>query len=473
VTRTLLLLFLVAACAGGLDSAADSGWRELVEAPGLAGARIGVAIVDTADGRVVFERDADRGFAPASNQKLLTAAIALATLGTEHRLTTDLAVRGEIADGELRGELRLVGHGDPTLGIASDLSALVAALRGHGVERVTGSVVGDGSWLGNEQLGLGWQWDYLDEDYAAPFGGLVWQRSLVRFEVSGSNPPEVRVSPPWFRSSHSRVAIAPVGRPTALRARRGLGQDLIEIDGSIAAGDRPPPFLVPVRDAAAFAADALRIALAAAGIAVDVREVATAAAPRRLGTLSSPPLAAIVAPMLTDSDNLAAENLWRVAARTAAGDGSTAAAATHGERTLQQLGVDTGGLVMADGSGLSRRNLVRPRQLAAVLVAAWRAPWRDAFVDGLPVAGRSGTLRARFRDGPAYGRVRAKTGFISRVVCLSGYLPRRDRAEPLAFSIMLNDFTGDEAGAKAAVDGFVQQLASAVGLVAGAESVKK
>ncbi|MEO6598166.1 MAG: D-alanyl-D-alanine carboxypeptidase, partial [Planctomycetota bacterium] len=99
-----------------------------------------------------------------------------------------------------------------------------------------------------------------------------------------------------------------------------------------------------------------------------------------------------------------------------------------------------------------------------ILRAMYDSPQRHAFVDALPLAGHTGTLRSRFVDGPARGHVRAKTGYISRVVCLSGYVQRPDpAASPLIFSVMLNDFTCDDGKAKAAADAFVQRLAAAVG----------
>src|SRR5690606_26951495 len=112
--------------------------------------------------------------------------------------------------------------------------------------------------------------------------------------------------------------------------------------------------------------------------------------------------------------------LFRGAARVCGGSGEDEAARLHAVAMLQQLGVATRGLVMADGSGLSRRNLVQPRQLVALLQAVRRRPYGEVFASCLPVAGTTGTLASRFADGPARGRVRAKTGFISRVVCLSG-----------------------------------------------------
>jgi D-alanyl-D-alanine carboxypeptidase/D-alanyl-D-alanine-endopeptidase (penicillin-binding protein 4) len=267
--------------------------------------------------------------------------------------------------------------------------------------------------------------------------------------------PVVSVAPAWW-PVQAEVQVAAAGTDTKITAHRALARDPIEVRGAIAADAKAVTFEIPVPDPAGFAAQDLAEMLRAAGIVVGADAVASAAAPVLLARIESPPLREIVAELLRASDNLYAEQVARAAARVATGDGSTEAMARHAKSVLVQMGVDPTGCVLADGSGLSRRNLVRPRQLAMLLAAMHRSELRDSFVAGLPVAGESGTLRNRFRNSAARGVVRAKTGYISRVVCLSGYVPSRDGT--FAFSVMLNDFTCSDDEAKAAVDCFVQRL---------------
>lgn len=468
---SFVLVVLLAACAApvaGRVGVLDAALAELLARPELAGGRIGVQVVDAAANEVLVSADADRGFATASNMKLVSAAVALTTLGPEHRMPTELWWRGDMHGAVWSGELVLRGHGDPTLGRdtagAGPFAALVAALRERGVQRIVGRVVGDDGWLGTEHLGLGWQWDYLDEDYAAPFGGLCCLGNVVALRVRpGAGEPVVVVEPPWYPVLVD-VRQGEAGTGERLLARRALGAERIVLTGAIAADAKPQTLLVTVPDPAAFAARALVAALRAGGIEVEEQAVLSHGEAVLVGRTESPPLAAIVQPMLANSDNLCAEQVARVAARVATGDGSTTSMAKHAAGVLASLGVGHDGMVIADGSGLSRRNLVQPRQLAGVLLAMLASPHRAAFVAGLPLAGRSGTLRNRFRDGPAHGRVLAKTGFISRVVCLSGYVPRPEPGSaPLVFSIMLNDFTCGDDAAKAAADAFVQRLAAFAG----------
>jgi D-alanyl-D-alanine carboxypeptidase/D-alanyl-D-alanine-endopeptidase (penicillin-binding protein 4) len=472
LARAFAALAGFAACSSAPPAAdLDDAMRELVMRPELAGARVGTCVVDAETGRSMLEHDADRGFATASNMKLASAAVALATCGPEHRVATEVWMRGDVRDGTLSGELILRGHGDPTFGTGeagrAAFASVVAALRARGVQRVVGRVVGDDAWLGSEHLGLGWQWDYLDEDYAAPFGGLCCCGNVVRVRVRpGATAPEIECTPAVLPAPRVRVqqVAADDAAPTRLTAQRALGSETIEVLGTLRADAAPQVFVVPVPDPAVFAARVLRNELAAAGIEVTDGAASPHGDEVLVASVPSPPLAEIVQHLLLHSDNLEAEQVVRVAARTATGDGSSASTARHVAATLARLGVDTQGLVVADGSGLSRRNLARPRQLVGVLAAMWASPHRDLFVQALPLAGVSGTLRTRLLTGPANGRVRAKTGFISRVVCLSGYVPRPDvHRAPLLFSVMLEDFTCSEDAAKAAVDAFVQRLAASAG----------
>jgi D-alanyl-D-alanine carboxypeptidase/D-alanyl-D-alanine-endopeptidase (penicillin-binding protein 4) len=471
-----LALFAVACAAppparGAAAAALRPALDELLARPELAGGRVGVLVVDAGDGTRLCAHDDDRGFATASNMKVLSSVVALASLGPDWRTSTELRAHGTVADGALRGDLVLVGRGDPGFAAGADAAAMwdrfAAGLRAQGVERIEGRVLADGSWLGTETLGLGWQWDYLDEDYAAPFGGVCCARNVVAVSVAPADgAPVATLAPDVFPPAEVRARTLPAGQRGALVVKRALGGDRIVVGGAMARDAAPQRVVVPVADPAAFAARVLRRELAARGIACVDGPGAAADAPRRTVAVEiSAPLREWLVPTLLRSDNLFAEQIARLAARNALGDGGTSAMARHAAATLQRLGVDPQGLVMADGSGLSRRNLVQPRQLVGALLAVERQPsWREPFLAGLPIAGRTGTLASRFRDGPAHGRVRAKTGYIARVVCLSGYVPRPDpAAPPLVFSVMLNDFTCDDAAAKAAVDAFVQRLAAFAG----------
>jgi D-alanyl-D-alanine carboxypeptidase/D-alanyl-D-alanine-endopeptidase (penicillin-binding protein 4) len=467
-----VVLASLAACAVGpavqlAPSALAAALAELRTCADLAGSRIGVHVVDLADGVELAALDADRGFATASNLKCISAFVGLTTLGADATLATELWRHGAIEAGVLHGDVVLRGGGDPSFGLGRPASEtwapFVAALQQSGVRRIAGQVRVDDGWLGDEHLGLGWQWDYLDEDYAAPFGALCLDGNVVRLRCRAmAGRVVVDVSQPGYEVATTEVRIDDVAAPR-LFATRALASERIVLRGSVAANGRPTTAVVTVPDPSRNAARSLTAALLASGIEIAGSEAASATQPVRVHTSHSPPLRDLVVPLLRDSDNLHAEQFLRLAARKDLGDGGTSAAERHAKAVLAAAGVDPIGMVLADGSGLSRRNLVEPRQLTGVLRAARASAVWEPFWRALPVAGRTGTLRQRFTAGAATGRVRAKTGFISRVVCLSGFVPRRDEAAPpVVFSVMLNDFTCDDAAAKRAVDAFVQRLVAAV-----------
>lgn len=435
--------------------------------PELRGAHLGVLVVDTANDRQLAAFAAEAGCLPASSLKLVTAAVALETLGGEATLPTELLATGPVRDGVLEGNLVLRGRGDPWFGLGSQgeavLLAFATALRARGVRQVAGRVIGDGSWLGAERLGQGWQWDHLHEPFAVPFGGLCCAGNVleVRVRPTAAGPAAV-LWPASDQLPELQIVMGAPGSATALAVDRPLWGERLVIRGNLAADAQEQRLRVPVTDPAAFAANTLLAVLRREGIAV-AGGAPVEGESWRVAVHESLPLSELVAGMLRASDNLAAEQLWRIAARSLRGSGQSLDAERHAKAVLARLGVATEGLVMADGSGLSRRNLVQPQQLVALLVAMQRSPHHPAFLAGLPVAGRTGTLRERLREGPATGRVLAKTGTLDGVYALVGYLQRPQGAPPWAFAVMVEHATCSESGAVAAIDAFVAELAAAAG----------
>lgn len=453
----------------------------LLATPALAGARIGVCVHDLADATLRVEHDAEHGFMTASNMKLITAATALATLGPDFTFATRVVAAGEPQDGVIDGDLWLVGDGDPTFGSwrggdpMRDPRALAKAIYDRGVRTVTGRVLGSDDCQADEHLGRGWQFDYLEDDYAAPFGGLCFAENVCELVLAGTRagePPAV-----WQRPTIGDLEVGALprcgepGSRTTLRVQRPPYSTALRVGGAIAADQKPQAIRVAVADPTLYAARALHRALREQGVTVlgaagDADQAGAPAPPSGsvLAEHRSAPLAAIVRPLLKVSDNLYAEQLLRTAARKAGAGSRSAEAEAHAKTVLAAMGVTTERMQLADGSGLSRRNLVAPAQIVALLRAAWLAPWREPFVAGLPIAGVDGTLRNRFQGSAARGVAIAKTGFIGHVACLSGYVPGPDPVDaPLVFSVMLNNFTCDDGAAKAAIDAFVDALARASG----------
>jgi serine-type D-Ala-D-Ala carboxypeptidase/endopeptidase (penicillin-binding protein 4) len=331
-------------------------------------------------------------FAPASTQKLLTGAAALEVLGPDHVFTTKAETTASVSAGVLHGNLYLVGGGDPVLAtpaarqrLASNpetaaqpttsLDALAAAVAAAGIHTIAGAIVADDS-----------RYDTL--------------RYL-----------------PSLKPGERGTDIGPLG---ALTVDSGFG----------AAG-------VAADDPALLTAQSLATLLGNRGVAVAspaTRGTAPRAA-RTVASVSSAKLDAIVASMLTVSNNYTAEMLVRAVGLAVSGTGSSAAGLRDVESTLTRLDVPTAGVALVDGSGLSPHDRVTCPALLAAVELGTQSRERALRV-GLPIAGRTGTLASRFIGDPLAGRLRAKTGHIDGVVGLAGIVPTA--AGTLSFAFLAN-----------------------------------
>ncbi|HSC49324.1 MAG TPA: D-alanyl-D-alanine carboxypeptidase/D-alanyl-D-alanine-endopeptidase [Gaiellaceae bacterium] len=361
VAAALALLAAAPAAAG--DSPLAKGLERALAVPHVSQARTGALAIDLETGETVFAEHDGLPLAPASNEKLAIAYAALVTLGEDFRIETDVLGRGA-QDGDVwRGNLLLVGHGDPTLSTAG-LLALARQVRALGIRRVTGGVFGDESFFDARRTGAGWKsWFYVNE--CPPLSALTVDRGRYYGRTSG------------------RPALA-----AALLFRNALRQVGVSVGG------------------------------AGLGTSRD--------SDSELAAVESPPLAQIVAWMGRVSDNFTAEMLLKQIGAEGAQVGTSAAGAAIVRSTLADSGVPLAGVRLVDGSGLSSLDRLTARALAGVLRAAWNDPdVRPYLTAALPVAGVSGTLHDRMRTPPARGNVQAKTGTTSLASALSGYVKKR------------------------------------------------
>jgi serine-type D-Ala-D-Ala carboxypeptidase/endopeptidase (penicillin-binding protein 4) len=404
--------------------------------------------------------------------------VALLTLGADFTFTTQLQTTAAIENGVLNGDLRLTGDGDPTFGGRGEqdpldvFARMIRPLRALGITQVSGRIVGDDDCQDDESLGLGWAWDDLSADHGAAFGGLNFAENVVRIHVRPVAPgekPSFRIEPQVGSVMVlSNLECHGPGTKTDIRVRRSPGTNLVRVDGTIAAdaGELTRP--VAVDNPTRYAAAALKAALEQAGIKVTGQALDGDDAGPVTGTLRvlaserSRTVREILAAELKDSINLYAEQLHRTAARTVLQRSCGSAAAEHATNVLRSMGVDIAGLTIADGSGLSRRNLLRPDQLGRLLVAMWSSPLREPFLAALPVPGE-GTLKDRFAKSPVRTHLRAKTGSMANVLCLSGYLDRQGEDPPLVFVVLLNQCTCPEEASRSALDAFVAELGASAG----------
>lgn len=467
-------------------------WQKRIQSalstPAFQHASVGVLVRSLDSGRVLYQLNPDLTLMPASNQKILTAALALAKLGPDHRFATTIWHTGKIdGDGTLNGDLYLVGSGDPSLD-SQRLLDMAQQLKVKGVRKINGRIVGDGSAFDARVLGEGWQWDDEPFYYQAQVSGLNCDENVVLMTVAPGekvgDPAEVKpggdrqMSLGFEKSDYVRVtnrvttvAAGPDVKPR-LSFLRSRGRNEVTVSGTIPAAALPVSEAITIEDPALFAADRLADVCTVAGIKLpltDKLRVESGPVPPdavELVRSESAPVSSLVQRFLKVSDNLYGETLLKAVGKKVKGEGTTDAGAAALRDWLKECGIDASGLYVADGSGLSRMNNVTPRILCDVLTHIDRklpAGLRDAFRNALPEGGVDGTLRNRFKDSFAQGRVRAKTGTLSGASSLSGYVITK-AGERIVFSILMNNYDrqrGGSTGARAAQDAVVLALCDA------------
>jgi D-alanyl-D-alanine carboxypeptidase/D-alanyl-D-alanine-endopeptidase (penicillin-binding protein 4) len=490
----LLALALCAAAAPASLAEAELDQRILalraelegaVESLGGRTARFGVLAISLETGDTLFDHGGHELLAPASNMKLLTTAAALHHLGADFRYRTFLLANGPVEGGRLRGDLVLYGTGDPGLndqvpgGQTAPFEALADSLAAAGVQVIEGDVVGDGTFFGGPLLGDGWDPDDLNDWFAAPTSGLSFNENVVTLRlvpVGAGLSPEVLTIP---EGADIPVTLSIGGDGGRVRIRREDPTAPIAIEGSLARGAREVWRQMTVSDPPRYAASVFYHVLESRGISVvgGVRTVTDAgesqvtartlwapavrpreAQPRVIASYQSPPLLDYLKIVNKKSHNLFAELTLKTLGRVVEGDGSYAGGSRVITRFLaDDVGADTAGLRVLDGSGLSGLNRVRAATFVDVLGHMARTPLWDAYWETLPEAGNPRELRRMYQT-PAAGNLRAKTGTIARVSALSGVV-RSANGERILFSILANDVPSTY-GAKRIEDRIGARLAS-------------
>jgi D-alanyl-D-alanine carboxypeptidase/D-alanyl-D-alanine-endopeptidase (penicillin-binding protein 4) len=442
-------------------------------------------------GRVLFNRNGDRFSIPASNTKLVVSAAATVLLPADYRVRTSVYASGSVENGVLRGDLILYGRGDPTWsercytidtlaagGCDSTWTAIDAiadSLRTRGIRRVTGKIVGDGSYF--EPTITHWNWGSFDLNwwYAAPVSGLGFHDNNVDFQITPGPfvdaPPVISWNPEvHFFTFENRARTGPADSGSTIGDNffRRPGTLDIWAEGTAALGRSPwiESFALP--DPNLYAARALAASLQKKGIAVEGGAASTTDSllyrgVRCCGTplfeYRGRPLPDIIFPILNTSQNWFAEMLLKILGREVGDTASWAKGLDVEKRFLMDsVKIDSTAFALDDGSGLSAGNLVTPHAFVQLLSYMYRHPKRAPFIAAMPRAQQRGSLLRRFGGTPLEGRVLAKTGSIFRVNTLSGYVEKAD-GRVMTFSIQANAHNVPNRQMLAQIDSVVVQLA--------------
>jgi D-alanyl-D-alanine carboxypeptidase/D-alanyl-D-alanine-endopeptidase (penicillin-binding protein 4) len=413
---------------------------------------------------------------PASSMKIVTLAAAADRLGWDYSYETQIRGAGAIEAGVLEGDLLVVGNGDPSIddwdGAATSLFQQWAdRLKTLGIRIVRNRLVGDDNTFDAEALGAGWAWDDLSSSYATGVGALQFNQNTARVTLTpGPAVGDAAVATVAPASSgltlDNGVTTSVAGEPTPIVTRRLPGSSTLEMRGALPVDSQPVFRNVSVDNPTLYFGTALRDGLAVNGVEVhgpvtDIDAITNGPSRDEGAALvihRSPPLSVLAATMMKNSQNLYAETLLKTLGLVE-GTGSTDAGRRVIWSVLEPWGVMSSDLQIADGSGLSRYNLATAEALVTVLARVHQNDrLREPFEAALPVAGRDGTLERRLIGTAADNNVRAKTGSLSNARTLTGYVWTADR-EPLAFSIIANNFGAGSAVVDTTIDAIVVRLA--------------
>jgi len=413
-------------------------------------ADIGVFVKSMNHGDVLYSKNIYTPLTPASTMKVLTAEAALVYLKPDYRFITQLLTDSKtIKNGVLQGNLYIVLSGDPSL-TYSELVDLMQTLRTQQIASISGHVYIDHTAYDQRFYGPDWENEDIGYCYAAPISAAIINHNCLPFKVSPASIPgqiaKIETSPKYFYPYIKNDVITGPSRSRSCGGVR-LSNDLssgLEIDGCLTKGKDAVGLSYVVTDVTEYNRALFRTVLSQMGVKIG-GQITFGTAPNNTTMLSyhsSKPLAELVTEMLKKSDNVIAGALFKKVGQIyTRNQGSW----ENGSYAVSQIlaraaSVNISGLRNLDGSGLSPSNQVTPSQLMQVLAFAYRHPGTsDAFWDALPIAGVDGTLKHRLTN--VAKRVRAKTGTISGVVSLAGYVTTSDK-EMLAFVIMVNGNKG-------------------------------
>lgn len=439
------------------------------------------------DGTVLVDINAENMVMPASNMKLITTGAAMYAFGPEHRFATKIGYEGEIKDGVLHGDLYIIGEGDPTTGSKDSIAVALettfgqwaADIRNAGIRRIDGRVIGDGNYFDGMPEHPTWMWNDIGTYYGVGATGLMFYENMQSFNVSaGQNPGEpLSISPsypetPWMEFRYD-CETGKAGTGDQLYMYASDLAPVAEIRGTFAV-DRAAKRLdcsnkFPEYTCASYFADYLKAnGIPCSDGPADFRMCSgtiPADSLTIIGGSQSPSLGRIIYETNHASNNLYAETLLRHLGRSFNSSACYDSCYVALRNVLSDLNVDAKGIDIADGSGLSRRNLVSADFLCRFLEAMMSSECFETYVSTLPSPGSHGTLAGNMSGSPAEvkARIKVKSGSMSGVRCYSGYVIPTEgcKDDTIIFSLMVNNCTASSWKVRQLLDKIMAAFAAA------------
>ncbi len=435
----------------------------LLDSPDFSNAFVGVSVFSIESGEYFYQYNDSKNFVPASSLKLITTATAQKYLGADYRFRTRLYLNGEIRDnGVFVGDVYVRGYGDPTFSKKfSDSSNTILnyfadVLDSVGVKQIKGNIIGDDNFFDEADYPAGWNWDDMIHPYSAQISALSINDNAIEIRVKSGDsvgaPAEFYVKDNCgYAQIINNVRTVKENEPTIINPYRERGENVIEIYGTISYDssdafeksisitiDNPTLYFLTL-----FRNVLEKRKMQHKGALLDIDDLNYEPGYHNMKLIAenlSIELREIIKPINEKSHNLASEIILKTIGAETLGFGSTAAGIEQVKKFISRLGVPPEKISIADGSGLSRLNLISPKYMTTFLSGIYRSSYREDFINSLAAAGEKGTLKRRMRGSLAENKVYAKTGSMNNLSTLSGYVWTRD-GEPLAFSIMALNYT--------------------------------
>jgi len=424
--------------------------------------RWGILVETLFSKTTIYSREAEYYFIPASTIKLLTTAAALQQLRPNFRIRTSIY-------GDGKGSIYIVGRGDPSF-TETQLKSLAEQLKKQGIENID-RLISDDSYFQGMAINPNWEWEDVQAGYGAPINSLIFNQNAIDLVLSPQglgqplkvtfvNPEE---SKKWQIENNS-VTVAK-NEKEFVEVGRNFIKPIIRISGQLQIGSASEPVYVAVVEPMDNFLNKFRQVLESEGIRVSRivknSQITSNLNLTELAFVESPTVAELIEEVNKKSNNVYAEALLRqlgvrsrLVPKKKSNNDTLAKSLEEVKVILTRLGVTPNSFRLNDGSGLSRHNLVSPEALVQALRIMANSPWANIYKNSLPVAGVSGTLSRRFRNSFAEGNVQAKTGTISGVSGLAGYV-KPVNFEPLVFSIIVNQSDLETKDLRTAIDEIV------------------
>jgi serine-type D-Ala-D-Ala carboxypeptidase/endopeptidase (penicillin-binding protein 4) len=468
----LPILLCVTICSSSLaasSSSLDKTINQLIK-HNLPNASFGIAVADAKSGKVLYDLNGFRAFIPASNLKLFTAAAALTMLGPKHVYSTTININPkQLKKHQLNGNLYIKFTGDPSLTV-NGLKNLVAKIKKYGIKKINGKIIIDDTRFQKPYYPPGFTIDDMNWSYCAPITAVMLNENAVTFTFLSSNKLDypVKIIPGNHAKLLKTEGTVKTVTTTKAWSRCELLMDVtnknvVQLGGCWPISKRNSNLRIAIKNPNLFAEKIILNQLKQDAVQYKGKIITGKKTPSNFKTIadrSSPTLDILIESMLKNSDNVIANSLTKTLGWKYYHKGTFQAGANAIKGILNKsTNIDFSKTNIYEGAG-SHYNLIAPNQIARLLFVVYHTPQlKKVYMKALPIAGKDGTLRRRMKSFDLAEQVNAKTGTISGVSTLSGYL-NSQKNETLVFVIMINNIVGSKAGAKKLESKILEKLAA-------------